>query len=217
MTSPRASYFRPQRAFEAELEVRRSRFVSHLFPISSREQALQTLMRLRGEHLEANHICWGYLVGHPDHPVARAFGDDGEPAGTAGLPIINALQRRALGDTMAAVVRYFGGVKLGAGGLIRAYGGATRLVIEQSQLIPVVPSTVVTIRFGYGFENPIRHLLTELRADLLDVDHGAEVTARARVPDAAIAPMSDSLNQITSGCVSIDQQDPRLADQKIST
>ena len=127
------------------LEEKRSEFICHLFPVQKRETALVHLQKLKQDYPNARHYCWAYLIGDPKQPKTAAFNDDGEPAGTAGKPILHVLTQRGAGDTCAIVVRYFGGIKLGAGGLVRAYGQSVSLALDAAIWQDVVPKTTITI------------------------------------------------------------------------
>ena len=105
---------------EAEIEIKKSRFIAHALPVSSRDDALKAVKQLKTRYPDARHHCWAYLLGDPTGAASAAMDDDGEPSGTAGRPILGVLQDRRVGDTLIVVVRYFGGIKLGASGLTRA-------------------------------------------------------------------------------------------------
>ncbi|MGH9390470.1 MAG: IMPACT family protein, partial [Vicinamibacteria bacterium] len=113
-----SSYRAPRAPARFEQEIKRSRFVGIAAPVSTPEEVDKELETIRGEFPDATHHSWAYVLGNPDAGPRMRFDDAGEPAGTAGKPILNVLQRRKVGDALVVVVRYFGGVKLGAGGLV---------------------------------------------------------------------------------------------------
>jgi len=126
-------YPAPVATTTAEIEVKRSRFIGHVIPVRSERDARTALDGLRRRHHAARHHCWALIIGPGDDLVR--FGDDGEPAGTAGAPILDTLRGHGLGDVVAVVVRYFGGTLLGAGGLVRAYGDAVSAALDGAALI----------------------------------------------------------------------------------
>ena len=147
----------PSDTIEREIEVKKSRFIARATCVADREQAMAFLAQARRDHPDARHHCWAYLIGDPAAACSAAMNDDGEPGGTAGKPILNVIQHKGLGDVMVVVIRYFGGVKLGAGGLTRAYSGATEAVMS---CLPVKQQqAVVALRLACDFalEQPVRH------------------------------------------------------------
>jgi len=116
----------PQATAQAEIEIKKSRFIGLAKQINDREQGMLWLAKVKATYPDARHHCWAYLLGNPSCATNAGMGDDGEPSGTAGKPILNVLQHKGVGDIMLIVVRYFGGIKLGAGGLNRTYGQAAQ-------------------------------------------------------------------------------------------
>lgn len=161
---------------ECEYEVKKSRFIARLCRAGSREQALQVLERARKDFPDARHHCWAYMIGNGRSPALVAMSDDGEPSGTAGKPILNVMQHKEVGDLMLVVIRYFGGIKLGAGGLVRAYSQAAQLVYEQAMFEQKVVLQSYTIRCSFQAEQPIRHWLGQHQARVENSGYSAEVS-----------------------------------------
>lgn len=126
---------------------------------------------LRQTYPDARHICTAYIIGNPNNTTSAGFDDDGEPNGTAGKPILNVLQHKAIGNCLVAVVRYFGGIKLGAGGLTRAYSNATQAVVDKMILTAFIPTTILTVQMDFANEAFVRHILTSFDAVILSVDY----------------------------------------------
>src|SRR5699024_6906740 len=130
------------------------------------------------------HICWGYQIGRPGAAAEAAMNDDGEPYGTAGKPILGVIQHKDMGDVLVMVIRYFGGIKLGAGGLVRAYAGAAESVLSavgrdiQQSMVPV------RVTMGFADEQALRHWCGLHDAVVEALDYGASVTADISVPEA---------------------------------
>jgi uncharacterized YigZ family protein len=128
---------------EAEMEVKKSRFIGYAQHVTTWKDAQDFLNIIKEEHPKSRHIAFGFVAG--SNPVQERCSDDGEPTGTAGLPVLGGIKGEELSDVVCAVVRYFGGVKLGAGGLIRAYGGAARLVLREAPKEVLIPRTSLRV------------------------------------------------------------------------
>src|SRR5688572_5195371 len=142
-------------------EEKRSRFIAHLWPIKSNEEGFKYFEVIKREHPDARHHCWAYVIGDPEQALAAGFNDDGEPGGTAGKPMLNVLMQRKVGNVFAVVVRYFGGIKLGAGGLTRAYGQAISGALDAAELRTVVPMQPLEITCDFALEQRVRNLLAQ--------------------------------------------------------
>ncbi|HEY7772954.1 MAG TPA: YigZ family protein [Marinagarivorans sp.] len=162
-------------------EEKRSVFLAFIFPTTSRDMALSHLNALRAQYPDARHYCWAYLIGDPEQPTTAAFNDDGEPSGTAGKPILHVLTQRGAGDCCAVVVRYFGGIKLGAGGLVRAYGQAVSKALDCAQWACVVPTCEVAVTTPYEDEPHIRHLVALYNGKVIDQQYTEAVTVYAEI------------------------------------
>ncbi len=169
---------------DREIEINKSRFIAWLRPVRSREEGQAVLEEARARYPDATHHCHAWLIGAPNSGQG-AMNDDGEPSGTAGKPIFNVIQHKGVGDVMVVVIRYFGGVKLGAGGLVRAYAGAAEAVLSAMEVVEQVPESAFTLTLGFADEQPLRHWCDQHDARLDGVDYGQGVTARLTVADAA--------------------------------
>lgn len=179
----------PAQEHEVAIEVRKSRFIARAGYAESREQAMALLECMRHRYPDARHHCWAYLLGNPEAASSAAASDDGEPSGTAGKPILNVIRHKGIGDVMVVVSRYFGGIKLGAGGLVRAYAGATEAVLSELPLKEHIPSATVTLRLDFAREQPLRHWADVNGAEILGVGYGQQVTMQLRVPDQRLAAL----------------------------
>ena len=165
------AYHSPAWPHQSEIEVKRSRFVADLMPLTSDPRA--QIQAIRQAQPKAGHHCWAY-IGDPES-ADRDSSDDGEPKGTAGKPMLAMLQGLGLGQTLVVVSRYFGGVKLGTGGLVRAYGQAVRDVIEQSELIRVEPRDRIDLEFPYDQAGWVESLRRELNAEQVESVYGERI------------------------------------------
>lgn len=180
-----ASWPVPAREAEAETLVRKSRFIARAAPAASREEALALVERARQDHPEARHHCWAYVIGAPGRATSAAMNDDGEPSGTAGRPILNVIEHKGIGDVAVVVIRYFGGVKLGAGGLVRAYAGAAEAVLSSLDVNHREPRVSMALEAGFADEQPLRLELERLGGELESIEYGEGVWARVSVPATA--------------------------------
>lgn len=179
------SYLIPGDLASAEIEIKKSRFIGYAKHISSREEGMTWLGFIRNQYPDARHHCWAYLIGNPACAVNAGMGDDGEPSGTAGKPILNVLQHKGVGDIMIIVVRYFGGVKLGAGGLTRAYGQAAQAVMEELPTQQNIPFLSLTIDCDFRLEQDIRHRLSQIDGNVVKVTYGQAVNIHVLIPEQA--------------------------------
>lgn len=180
----------------AEIVVRKSRFIACVQPVSGREEAQAVVDRLRAEHPDATHVCWALLAG--GHSAAV---DDGEPAGTAGRPMLEVLRHQQLEGVLATVVRYFGGVKLGAGGLVRAYTEAVAQALQDAEKVRRVAQHQVTSQVPYALEGLLRRELAQAGYELIESEHSHLVTLVYEVPEDALAEWQSRLDDLTQGQV----------------
>lgn len=189
---------------ESTTEEKNSEFLTFLHPITSREEAMAQVELYRKKYPDARHVCWAYVIGNTRQPQTQAFSDDGEPSGTAGKPMLHVLTEREVGNALAVVVRYFGGVKLGAGGLVRAYSGAVSSAVNCAQLSPVVPSVAVKVQVDFAREAKVRHLANHYEGELLQVDYAAQVRLTIKLPAAQRADFTRQLIDETAGTAVIE-------------
>lgn len=169
------SYQTLQQPVSARLEIKKSEFIAYAYPVMSREQAMFHVEQLRDQYPDARHWCWAYIIGDPNNTTSAGFDDDGEPNGTAGRPILNVLQHKSIGNVIIIVVRYFGGIKLGAGGLTRAYAGSAQAVVDEMILCPYVPTIQVKIQAEFATEAQCRYVVERLHGTIDDVAYNKQV------------------------------------------
>lgn len=187
---PQTPYPVPAGPVDAEIVIAKSRFIAALRPVTSRAAALAERERVRAAHPAATHHCYAYLVGSPQSGQA-AMSDDGEPSGTAGRPIFSVIGHKGVGDVLIVVTRYFGGVKLGAGGLVRAYSGAAEAVLSQMVVVENVPETRLTLVLDFAHEQLIRHWCARVGARIEAVEYGESVRITLTVADRALPELDE--------------------------
>lgn len=201
------SYRIPSTALHSEqFEVKRSQFITFVGPANSREQAESFIRHVRELHPQARHVCWAYIAGAPNTTVL-SMSDDGEPGGTAGRPMLNVLRHSGLGEIVVAVVRYFGGIKLGTGGLQRAYSDAVTLGLEQLPTVLRIPRENIELTFDYSHESLVRHLLDEYDVLVGEVQYAERATLHIEVASDQWQILKSRLVNQTAGTIAISELD----------
>lgn len=180
-------------------EEKRSLFTAILVPVVSRAQAMAALEEIRLSRPGASHYCWAYILGDAEQPQAQAFNDDGEPAGTAGKPILNVLGHRQAGNCLAVVVRVFGGIKLGAGGLVRAYSAAASQALDLAHWQTITPTVEALIYISFALEERIRHLLSQSGLEPSATDYSEQVALKVLIPESELERLWEQISAATSG------------------
>lgn len=188
-----------EQPWRTELVIRRSRFITHCAHTPGPEAARAFIESIRREHASATHNCWAFVGGAPGHSGQVGFSDDGEPHGTAGRPMLQVLLHCGIGEICMVVTRYFGGVKLGTGGLVRAYQDSVRENLQNLPQAERVPSLVLTVSLAYAHVDKVRRLLPEFEAAVLAEDYGAEANLRLRLPEARQALFVEAVAARTDG------------------
>ena len=181
---------------ESELLIKKSRFLGRVMPVSGRAEAYAEVARLKALHPGAVHVCWALLAGGQSAAV-----DDGEPSGTAGRPMLDVLRHQQLEGVLATVVRYFGGIKLGAGGLVRAYTDTVATALQQAERVPIIRQVVLGCRVGYELEGVLRRELAAREGVLLDVAHAADVSVQLQLPEPQVEAFRTWLDDAGHGRV----------------
>ena len=177
----------------AETDISRSRFLAYVRRVMSEEEAQGYIETIRRQHWDATHNCSAYVVG--DNDECQKADDDGEPSGTAGRPILEVIKKSSLKYTVIVVTRYFGGIKLGAGGLVRAYSQCAALGLEKAGLVQRRLHTVLAVTLDYHLLGPVEHQLRRHDYPVSDKAFGEKVTVTVLVPagheDAFSALLAD--------------------------
>lgn len=184
--------FQLQARAQAEIEIKKSRFIGIVQPVSSREEALARLAEIRAQWPDARHYCAVLLCG-----ADSMLDDDGEPSGTAARPMYNVLRHKDVCDVLAVVVRYFGGIKLGAGGLVRAYTQAVNAAMDMASLTAVVARGDYAATVDFAGEARLRHLCQELGVPVSTPVYGERVSLTLSLPlaeaEALLAALTDGM------------------------
>lgn len=182
-----------------EIEILKSRFICTLERVSAEDEARAFLERLRKQYWDANHNCYAYIIG--ERGQQQKASDDGEPSGTAGVPMLEVLKRRELVDTIAVVTRYFGGTKLGAGGLIRAYGRSVTEAIDAVGIVERRPRAIVEIAADHAAAGRLENSFRNSIYTLADIRYEHAVTFVTHLPDEDVPSLNAWLGEQTNGAI----------------
>jgi uncharacterized YigZ family protein len=157
-----------------ELVEKRSRFITYCEKVTTPEEFKQFLHRLKKQYPDARHFCYGFRIGQLSQ-AQRGFSDDGEPSGTAGMPILNVIDHSEFSDVAIIVVRYFGGTKLGTGGLARAYSEAASSVLKSMQWVEYEAKQKIKLLCEFPQEHQLRYLIKQLAGQILSINYSQQV------------------------------------------
>lgn len=188
----------PAEEVRSEITVINSRFIATLTRASSVDEAKSFIARIRDEFQDATHNVPAYIIGYGSSVISHCS-DDGEPPGTAGKPILSVLNGSHLGDVVIVVTRYFGGTKLGTGGLVRAYTNAAKSAVEIVTRVYKIPSYTLMIGAPYSLFELIRLKIEEYEGIILEEVFGSEVTITARLPEENLANFQETLMNLSRG------------------
>jgi uncharacterized YigZ family protein len=189
----------PAARHRVEESIRRSRFVTTLAAASTAEAAHAFIDSIRSEFPDATHNCWAFVAGPPGTTAAVGMSDDGEPHGTAGRPMLEALLHSGVGEIAAVSTRYYGGVKLGKGGLQRAYAGGVKLALESLPRAERVDRVPLVVVIDYASLDPLRRAAGELDVEIRGEVYSEQVRLDVGVPDGAVDHFEAAVAEITAG------------------
>jgi uncharacterized YigZ family protein len=181
------------------LVIDRSRFICTVERVPSVEEAQAFIRAMNTEFADATHNCWAYVVGAPGSTDRIGMSDDGEPHGTAGRPMLTVLQHCGIGEIAAVVTRYYGGTKLGTGGLVKAYGGAVQEALLTLLVAERVDTVTATFEVGYAQIGAVQQLLPTLEAEVQAQDFGALATFTVQLPRSEAAALEEAVGNLTRG------------------
>ncbi|EDS72662.1 YigZ family protein [Anaerofustis stercorihominis] len=197
--------------FENSIEIKKSNFITHLFSVTSVDEVNVYLEEIRKEHYKANHNCYAYIIG--TNMEIKKSSDDGEPSMTAGRPILNAMEKNDLTNALIVVTRYFGGIKLGASGLIRAYSSSAGEVIKCAELVKKVYTTKIKISYDYSLHGKIETFLRSLGYKLDNAEFTDKVEYKVYVPIEDKEKFKEDLIALTNAKININEEDNIYIDE----
>ena len=199
MSDPPFRYLIPSRPHRVEEVIQKSRFITVGGHAPDSESAHDFVAEMRREFPDATHHCWAFVAGPPGSTTFVGMSDDGEPHGTAGRPMLTALLHSGIGEIVAVSIRYFGGTKLGTGGLSRAYSGGVNLLLESIPTEERVERVALRVVVDYGSLDALNRALEELEATVESQDFGERVECRVAVPKEHVSTLAEAVAGITRG------------------
>ena len=194
-------YFTLKAHAEERFIERKSEFIGNAAPVTTEKEALDFINKIRSKYSDATHNVYAYILREGN---LTRFSDDGEPHGTAGLPVLDVLRKEQLCDCAVVVTRYFGGILLGAGGLVRAYSAGAKIGIDGAEKIFLKPFDILEIRTDYGRYIRIAQLMSTHRVYTVDSDFSDSVYIKAKVPAERTVAFMDSVREATNAIVTVD-------------
>lgn len=188
-------YFIPTKASEATFVEKRSEFIGHVWPVESEEEARGHIEAMKKKYHDARHNCWCYIV--KDGPVR--YSDDGEPQGTAGQPMLGVFQKEGVTNVCCVVTRYFGGILLGAGGLVRAYTQSAKDALDAAGISVVRRWVELAVDCPYNFFERVKNEITALSGVVGEVEYAAGVTVHALLPEERAETFSARMVELSAG------------------
>lgn len=198
-------YLVPTGFGEDEFLEKKSRFIGRIWPVETEEEAIAKIQEMKKRHYDATHNCWAYII----HDGAVRFSDDGEPGGTAGMPMLQVLQREGLSNVVCVVTRYFGGILLGAGGLVRAYTKGAKIAADAAGKSMKRVWTALYVPCPYSYYEQMKLKAEEFGGILRRTDFGAEVEMEILFPKDQTALFLEKMTDMTCGaveCMEIGQE-----------
>ena len=169
----------------AKIEVKKSQFIANIFQVNSEEEAKNKIAEIKKIHRDARHNCFGYVIEQVDEEGKinhiEKFSDDGEPSGTAGTPILDILKKQKISNVVVIVTRYFGGILLGTGGLVKAYSDATKLVIDNSEFINKEAGILMQITISYNYLKNLEYICKNNDIRIINIQYGENVVVELAI------------------------------------
>ena len=191
-----------------EFTERRSRFIGHIAPVATDEEAVAFVNAIREQHREATHNVYAYVLRQDQ---LTRFSDDGEPQGTAGKPVLEVVLREGLVDVAVVVTRYFGGILLGAGGLVRAYAQGAKTAIDAARVLNMQPAALVELDMGYDFYGKATYILPQYEVQVTDSRFEEGVRLQLLCKTSRLTALTHQLRELSSGTVAPVILDERFA------
>ncbi|BFQ95494.1 YigZ family protein [Enterococcus cecorum] len=207
------AYFTIYQNGEHQIEIKKSKFICHLFRIENEEQAKEYIAKIKKEHYKANHNCSAYMLGE-NFEIQRSS-DDGEPSGTAGVPILEVLKKNQLQNTLAIVTRYFGGIKLGAGGLIRAYSTSVSEALKEIGIVQGKLQQILDIIIDYPQLGKLQNYLKNEQIAIQEIDYLEQITVKVAIDINQCESFQNALIDLFNNQLSIQILDQKYVENLI--
>ena len=206
------SYLIPAAYGEGRYEDRKSKFIGEIFPVETPEAAIEAIQSVKAKYRDARHHCYAYIIREGNY---MRYSDDGEPQGTAGMPILDVLRRENITNVCCVVTRHFGGVLLGTGGLVRAYTKSAQLGLEAAGINQMSRYSVLLITCPYSLLGVVQNILPEHDCVVEETDYAADVTLTVTLPEGGEALLEQALKDATIAGVEVECMDTRFMGRRI--
>ncbi len=203
------NYYTISKPANASFIEKRSEFIGYIAPVKTNDEAVDFVNSIKAMHRKAKHNVYAYILRNDN--ISR-YSDDGEPQGTAGVPVLDVLQKRGLTDVCVVVTRYFGGILLGGGGLVRAYSHATSLACDAAHIMNMCLCRRLKIKTDYGMYGKISYILPNYDTITVNSDFGTEVTLEILVLSEKKNALLKDITEITNGSVDVDELEELFED-----
>lgn len=207
------AYFTIYQNGEHQIEIKKSKFICHLFRIENEEEAKEYIAKIKKEHYKANHNCSAYMLGE-NFEIQRSS-DDGEPSGTAGVPMLEVLKKNQLQNTLAIVTRYFGGIKLGAGGLIRAYSTSVSEALKEIGIVQGKLQQILDIIIDYPQLGKLQNYLENEQIAIQEIDYLEQITVKVAIDINQCDSFQNALIDLFNNQLSIQILDQKYVENLI--
>ncbi len=187
-------------------EIKKSTFITYLAHTPGVESAKAFVEQIKKQHTDARHNCWAFVAGRPEDSMLWGFSDDGEPSGTAGKPILAQLSGSGIGEITAVVTRYSGGIKLGTGGLVRAYGGGVQQALKILQILEKKITVILNLQLDYAFMPLVQSIISQFDASQWDTDFGQQVVMLVEIEKGHVADFTQTIINKSSAKIIITEQ-----------
>lgn len=198
---------------ESEQIINKSRFISRVYRIKSQEEADEIIARVKKEHYKATHVCSAWILA--TNPLTLKASDDGEPSGTAGRPILDVIEKKGLHDVLVLVIRYFGGIKLGSGGLVRAYSSSARDVLDANESVRIEEDDIIDIEIEYGLYQGLKLKLKEHDIFPVEEEFSELVRLRFNIPVEKSKAFEDLIRDYTNDSYLLENVKTDLVERKL--
>lgn len=200
-------YLSPTHTQRFDLEIKNSQFITHVCRTKGRDQAKAFIEEMRQRYPDANHHCWAFVAGVPNNAHLWDQSDDGEPKGTAGKPMLNVLQHSDFGETTVVVTRFFGGIKLGAGGLVRAYSQAVQEALAQTEYDNIYPRLPVQLKISYPLLGKVEYWLEQSDIEITDKTYSDSIVMDLAVIERTWPEHKITLTNLCQGSLTLIEPD----------
>ncbi|WP_136795500.1 YigZ family protein [Desulfosediminicola ganghwensis] len=194
-------YSIPAAPVVVEQIVKRSQFICYIEHCPTKADADAFIRRINEKHPDANHNCWACVAGNPGDPAGYGMSDDGEPRGCAGKPMFNVLHHSGIGEICAVVSRYFGGIKLGTGGMARAYSSSVQLAMDQLDTRVKINYAKISLTLPYSLLKTTEHLISEVEGTVADAEYAADIQLIAEIPESMEELFQERIREASQGTI----------------